>query len=1259
MVSQNSSPQTAYIISQFNDGCNHFQIAIQKVQDKNFQEFENNLRNGGMFIFNSLELGIKDFLSFYSKNPSYLHQFSTGNSRTNFHDLLRFMEIDGIPPLDNEISKKLNFYRNKMRNPTEHQGDIPSVHHMNDAISIIRTLLLTYLPITQDQLSLIQIPNDVKSILESEKNDYFQSISQIYEYMDLGGISPRVGNKVVKIRLDDLFIPLRMEENTPLIESIDDGGKVYSEKTIEKGSPLSPKSCEGKSKKIELLETKIESQKNQRSVTLNQILEKSRIVLLGHPGSGKTTVGKFIAYSIATKKFSTIGQQFEPLIPICIKVSDYSLELKNNQNLSLFDFIVSRTTSRYSKLFDWYLKNGLSICIIDGLDEVPVPQLQSMVIRRIEHFISEFNNNRFLITSRIVGYRKNQISGDFSQVTLVDFDDTQITHFLRKWHTAIEIESGKQGFDLEIDEKVKKLLGSIKSNIGIRKLAGNPLLLTIIALVNYRGTKLPNRRVDLYQIASETLIENWPLRQRQLKLDSNEIFKILEPIAFTIFTSGKNNLIHEQELMPLFEENVIEQRGISSAEAKIISKELFDAIEEGTGFFLARGLDTHHKKMFGFLHLTFAEYLTARYVAEQWLAGNFDLKKYSHDDRWHEIILLMAGHFSSYSQETASKLVKEILSLNSDHEKILHRDLLLSAEILMDNVKIKRELEDEIISRLIKCALTTENNSLFYYIIKCVARISKHFPIGLPNELMIIHDFDDFEIKLKKSLLLSVTGKISKQACNNIIEGLIETERLGLISSAFFMNYELIDISDKNHDNFIIYLGEGPSFMAPLSIDLANLFIESSSKIINFEQLIRREKNDQKTFICIIKPDDIASLDIQDIDRIFENTSSFFYSLIFSTMQDYNIPLIDLKEFTIKIIKSLSEINDIKSISQRLEMLQICFIFPKIIRHESDPEINLLLIDLSKKLLPAFDKNPECSEIVLRFIYNNCEEKRNLLFLKFITHSDEEVRVHALSFIDKQNMFPEITEKLNDCFFNDPSPFIRYVSAYQKIENDIFLDTDLPKMIDTIIQWALNEHNKKFQIQCLKHLINLSQKISQKSDLKNIYDDLNEKIFNSIKQFSKEEIDPVNYQYIFFETNEILAKKIRPLISHDDVNIQKNSMIIWSKIRHKDDLFIEFITISRESQSNLKLIALTCLNVTDLKDQNILYAVIDLMFDIDEKISEAAASKLQKIKSQTQRNRIILRIQEKEPELIERPACFSILWEYLVLPHLEKFSKAF
>src|SRR5262249_42244374 len=158
---------------------------------------------------------------------------------------------------------------------------------------------------------------------------------------------------------------------------------------------------------------------------------------------------------------------------------------------------------------------------------------------RVDAFISEFGACRFLITSRIVGYRQNQLSGNLVHATLRDFDVPQIRQFLQNWHRAIETEA--DGDLTEADQQAGRLGNAVSASPGIRKLAGNPLLLTIVALANWRGTRLPSRRVELYQIATETLIENWPLKQRGLTLNSEEIVAILEPIAFKMFSSGKEN----------------------------------------------------------------------------------------------------------------------------------------------------------------------------------------------------------------------------------------------------------------------------------------------------------------------------------------------------------------------------------------------------------------------------------------------------------------------------------------------------------------------------------------------------------------------------------------------------------------------------------------------------------------------------------------------------------------------------------------------
>ena len=49
----------------------------------------------------------------------------------------------------------------------------------------------------------------------------------------------------------------------------------------------------------------------------------------------------------------------------------------------------------------------------------------------------------------------------------------------------------------------------IDTNPGIRRLAGNPLLSSIMALIKRQRISLPNRRVELYRLYMETLLSSW------------------------------------------------------------------------------------------------------------------------------------------------------------------------------------------------------------------------------------------------------------------------------------------------------------------------------------------------------------------------------------------------------------------------------------------------------------------------------------------------------------------------------------------------------------------------------------------------------------------------------------------------------------------------------------------------------------------------------------------------------------------------------
>src|SRR5439155_659204 len=114
--------------------------------------------------------------------------------------------------------------------------------------------------------------------------------------------------------------------------------------------------------------------------------------------------------------------------------------------------------------------------------------------------------------TRIYGYhpgsRHSQMFSDakFSQYTLQDFDEDEIERFIARWNKEVFPDSEQREFH-EI-----RLRNAIDQSRALRELSTNPLLLTMIAVLNRNG-RLPLSRIDLYERCAELLLEHWDLEK--------------------------------------------------------------------------------------------------------------------------------------------------------------------------------------------------------------------------------------------------------------------------------------------------------------------------------------------------------------------------------------------------------------------------------------------------------------------------------------------------------------------------------------------------------------------------------------------------------------------------------------------------------------------------------------------------------------------------------------------------------------------------
>jgi formylglycine-generating enzyme required for sulfatase activity len=409
----------------------------------------------------------------------------------------------------------------------------------------------------------------------------------------------------------------------------------------------------------------LEAERIEHKVPLQELMPRyPQLVILGDPGSGKTTFLKYVALALAEGPAAArdrLGLNFDPdpyarlWLPVLLPIAPYIETLKENPNLALSDFLPDyfrgRALPDLKPLLRAELAAGNCLLLLDGLDEVGSPGDRQMAVGRLRDLARACPGNRFVVTSRIAGYDQAPLSSDeFTHLTIQPFDDEDIARFAWQWCRAYETRGGvtAPAAEARAEARAERLAAEIDSDPNIARLAANPLLLSILALIHYQGTQLPRRRVELYRLCVETLAETWN-RSRGLgdrpinlylgdePLDERFVVDVLGPVAYWMHEHCPERAIERRDLEEQLSGRLADYWEVSALKARSLAGDFIRLMVEKTGLLAPRGLD-----LFGFLHLTFEEYLGARYLVD-WLDYETEAQRLAADPRWWEVIRLGAA----------------------------------------------------------------------------------------------------------------------------------------------------------------------------------------------------------------------------------------------------------------------------------------------------------------------------------------------------------------------------------------------------------------------------------------------------------------------------------------------------------------------------------------------------------------------------------------------------------------------------------------
>ena len=360
----------------------------------------------------------------------------------------------------------------------------------------------------------------------------------------------------------------------------------------------------------------------------------SKLMVLGKPGSGKTTFLKHIAIQCDRSEFEANK------IPIFIPLKTFA----EIANLDLLEYISDELAScgvEARSQTEFALSQGRGLILLDGLDEVPESDSDA-VVRQIRQFVQKYYNNQFIITCRIAASKYRFHEAGFTCVEVADFNNKQIAAFARNWFVAFSqnMEAGK-ALASQFVEQLK-----MKKNQQIRELAVTPILLNLTCLVFQSKADFPSNRAKLYEEGLEIMLRKWD-ETRGIKRD--EVYRdlnlgrkkhLLAFVAAITFDRGdyffeKNTV---QQLIADYLANLPDATS-DPVELEMDSEVVLKAIEAQHGLLVERA-----RGIYSFSHLTFQEYFTATEIVNNSTPQALG-KLVSHltEKRWREVLLLAVG----------------------------------------------------------------------------------------------------------------------------------------------------------------------------------------------------------------------------------------------------------------------------------------------------------------------------------------------------------------------------------------------------------------------------------------------------------------------------------------------------------------------------------------------------------------------------------------------------------------------------------------
>ncbi|MCX6631890.1 MAG: SUMF1/EgtB/PvdO family nonheme iron enzyme, partial [Candidatus Solibacter sp.] len=400
----------------------------------------------------------------------------------------------------------------------------------------------------------------------------------------------------------------------------------------------------------------------QRRVVLEQALSHRKVVIVGDPGSGKSTFLRRVAFELCRKLRGTLPEDAPPFLavndwrfPILIRVADLAKLLAADQSPKPDDspdwipYFLGRQSDEYKwgigeAFFRRKLEEGGCLVMVDGLDEAPERRMRERIARLFERATSAYRKCDFLVSTRPQTNIGDAVLVEFQPVRIGDLELPEIRAFFRHFAQGLALdETESNAFKNDLETALKRP--------EIFEMAGNPIMLTALAVLQHNDKRLPEYRVELYESILDWLAAAHEHKQGRLPKEKCIEYMRKLALAMQDEPAGRVVQVNKRSAAELFTR---EFDGSVDANEVLLERETQDS-----GIISAVGSDLK------FWHLSFQEYLAAREIAS--LSDQQQIQRVVESGKlyqpeWRETMRLLGGILRQQGEAKIDGLFDAILS---------------------------------------------------------------------------------------------------------------------------------------------------------------------------------------------------------------------------------------------------------------------------------------------------------------------------------------------------------------------------------------------------------------------------------------------------------------------------------------------------------------------------------------------------------------------------------------------------------------------